>query len=50
MEVGVAFDDVGRLKKDTASLGKGGIEIIDGCKMLVDERLVDKGPCRRVFL
>jgi hypothetical protein len=24
MEVGVAFDDVGRLKKDTASLGKGG--------------------------
>ena len=44
MEVGVAFDDVLSVEEEAASLGHGGIEVIDGGKVLVDERLVDERP------
>ena len=44
MEVGVAFDDVTILIEETALCGDGSVEVIDRCKMLVGERLVDKRP------
>src|SRR6516165_6385587 len=44
MEFGVAFDDVGSVEEDAASLGNSGIKVIDGFEVLVDERFVDEGP------
>lgn len=44
MKIGVAFDDVWILMEEAASLGNSSIEVIDCCKVPIDERFVDEGP------
>ena len=40
----MAFDDVLSVEEEAASFGHGGVEVIDGGKVLVDEGLVDERP------
>lgn len=44
MEVGQVGDDVAIVNETAASLGDGGIEIIDGLEVSVGERFVDERP------
>jgi hypothetical protein len=44
VEVGVAFDGAVILLEPAAPRSNGAIEVVDGFEVLVDERLIDKGP------
>jgi len=44
MEVGVIFDGAVILLEPAAARSNGAIEVVDGFEVLVDERLIDKGP------
>jgi hypothetical protein len=44
VEVGVVFDGAVILLENAAPGSNGAIEVVDGFEMLVDERLIDKGP------
>jgi hypothetical protein len=44
VEVGVAFDGAVFLMEHAASGRNGGIEVVDGFEVLVDERFVDERP------
>src|SRR5215470_4441064 len=44
VEVGVVFDGAVILLERAAPRSNGAIEVVDGFEMLVDERLIDKGP------
>ena len=42
----MVFDGAVILLERAAPRSNGAIEVVDGCEMLVDERLIDKGPDR----
>jgi hypothetical protein len=44
VEVGVAFDGAVILLEPAAPRSNSAIEVVDGFEVLVDERLIDKGP------
>ena len=44
MEFGGFGDGVLVIVQRAASLGDGGVEIVDGLEMFVDQRLIDEGP------